>query len=220
MSAWMKLEAISHQVAIAGQVRNAQTNQGIPGVQVEITGMPPAFQAKLALLAQLYSTDWGHRKERPDRTQTRYDGCFYFLDLPNGDYTLSASLLQAGTRYGSAERRNVTVSRDLHGKIANRVIVTIDLPPTSLAGKITDRNNKALVMAKVQLEGSSEYTFSDRNGNYRLIGLEASQSPSQQRQVKVNARGYQSQATPIVLTQGQLQTMNISLAIANKSNQG
>lgn len=213
MSTWMKLVAISHQVAIAGQVRNAQTNQGLSGVQVEIIVMPPAFKAKIDLLAQLYSTDWAQRKERLDRTQTQHDGCFYFPDLPNGDYTLRASWLQAGTRYGMAES-NVTLSRDSEGKIVYNFLA-IDLPPTSLTGQITDANNKPIVMAKVQVEGSSEYTFSDRNGNYSLIGLEATKSPSQPRQVKVNARGYQSQTTSIVLTPGQVQTADISLAIAN-----
>jgi len=111
MSAWMKLDGISRQVAIAGLVRNAQTCQGIAGVRVEITGMPAKFQAKIDLLAQLYGADWERRKERPDRTQTRPDGYFYFLDLPDGDYTLSANWLQAGTRYGSAELQK-TVSRD------------------------------------------------------------------------------------------------------------
>ncbi len=208
MSAWMKLEGISRQVAIAGMVRNAQTGQGIAGVRVEITGMPAKLQAKIDLLAQLYGADWDRRKERPDRTETRPDGSFYFLDLPDGNYTLRASWLQAGTRYGSA-KQNVTVSRNIEGKINNQEILKIDLPPTSLTGIITDEKDKAVVMAKVQLEGSSEYTYSDRKGNYSMIGLEAS---DKLRQVKVNALGYESQVAEIVLTQGQVKTKNIALA--------
>ncbi|MBO1351099.1 MAG: carboxypeptidase regulatory-like domain-containing protein [Hormoscilla sp. GUM202] len=246
MSEWMKLEGRSRQVTIAGLVRNAQTGQGIAGVRVQITGMPAALQAKIDFLAQLYGEDW---KQRPDRTQTRPDGYFYFLDLPDGDYTLRADWLEAGTRYGSAELPKVTVSRDSedqinilamgevrcvirclyssgekHGNHGRSYLVeipqnlyidkgdtlpTIDLQPTSLTGIIRNENGKALVMAKVQLEGSGEYTYSDRNGNYSMIGLEASDKP---RQVKVDANGYQSQVAGIVLTKGQVRTLNMSLA--------
>jgi len=213
MSDWIKLDAISHQVAIAGLVRNAQTRQGMPAVRVEIIGMPPAFKAKIDLLAELSGSDWENRQERLDRTQARYDGRFFFPDLPDGDYILKSSWLQGGTRYGTVNS-NVAVSRDRHGKIAHNSLM-IDLPPTSLTGKIADGNHKALVMAKVGLEGSSEYTFSDRDGNYSLIGVEASQSASQPRRVRASARGYKSQTTPIVLVRGQAKTADISLAIEN-----
>lgn len=207
MSAWMKLDGIGRQVAIAGIVRNAQTRQGIAGVQVQITGMPAALRAKIDLLAQLYSADWDRRKERLDRTQTRPDGYFYFLDLPDGDYTLSADWPEAGTRYGRSEPQNVTVSRDSEGEINNQDMLTIDLPPTSLKGKIKDAEGQDVVMAKVRLEGSSEYTYSDGKGNYSLIGLEASDQP---RKVHVNW-GYQSQVVEIVLTKGQVQTVNMPI---------
>jgi len=206
MSAWMKLDGISRQVAIAGIVRNAQTRQGMAGVRVQITGMPAALQAKIDFLAQLYGANW---KQRPDRTQTRPDGYFYFLDLPDGDYTLSADWLEAGTRYGSAELPDVKVPQDSEGPIKNKDILKIDLPPTSLTGIITDEKDQAIVMAKVQLEGSGEYTYSDSNGNYSLIGLEAS---DQRRKVNVNANCYQSKVARIVLTKGQVKRKNMSLS--------
>ncbi|AOY81873.1 MULTISPECIES: hypothetical protein [Moorena] len=77
MSNKIRLEAIRHQVAIAGQVKDDQTQQVIPGAVVEIADMPDSFKSKLDLLAGLYGDDWEKRVERPDRTRTRVDGYFY-----------------------------------------------------------------------------------------------------------------------------------------------
>jgi hypothetical protein len=40
------------------------------------------------------------------RTTSRTDGTYYFLDLPNGDYVVSASLFDANARQPAVVNRN------------------------------------------------------------------------------------------------------------------
>ncbi|WP_158069730.1 carboxypeptidase-like regulatory domain-containing protein [Moorena bouillonii] len=226
MSNKIRLEAIRHQVAIAGQVKDAQTKQVIPGAVVEIADMPESLKSKLDLLAGLYGDDWEKRVERPDRTRTRVDGYFYFQDLPDGSYTLTASLLGTGTRYSAdptiktippdsdleSDDTEVQVSRDSDGAIA---IPTVNFyfQPTALKGNVTNsEDGEAVVMAKVEIEGSGEYTFTDNDGNYLLSSLEASTDKSSARPVKVKvvAQGYQKETSQLVdLNQGQVTTHNL-----------
>ncbi|NEP00807.1 MAG: carboxypeptidase regulatory-like domain-containing protein [Symploca sp. SIO2E9] len=234
MSNKIRLGQIHHQVVITGQVKDAQTKQVIAGAVVELDDMPPEFKSKLDTLAGLYGTDWEKRKQRPDRTRTRVDGYFYLQDLPDGQYTLTASLLNTGTRYSSnptiktiaagstaeSDQTQVEVSRDpVTGAIA-RPTVNIYFQPTALSGKITNSDNDPVVMAKVQIEGSGEYTFTDKDGDYLLSGLEASIDRLSPRQVKIKvvAQGYQEQTSELVsLNQGQLVSdKNFSLTRVNR----
>jgi hypothetical protein len=48
--------------------------------------------------------------QRPDCTHTAADGLFFFIDLPDGDYTLAASLAGMRRRYGQGQA-TATVSR-------------------------------------------------------------------------------------------------------------
>jgi hypothetical protein len=63
-------------------------------------------------------------------------------------------------------------------------------------------------MAKVQIAGSGESTFSDSQGNYVLTGLQ-----SGQRMVTVLAQGYEpiSQGTP--LSQAEVKTLDFKLKL-------
>lgn len=226
MSNKIRLEAIRHQVAIAGQVKDAQTKQVIPGAVVEIADMPESLKSKLDLLAGLYGDDWEKRVERPDRTRTRVDGYFYFQDLPDGSYTLTASLLGTGTRYSAdptiktippdsdleSDDTEVQVSRDSETGADAIPTVNFYFQPTALLGKVTNSDDEDVLMAKVEIEGSGEYTFTDNDGNYLLSSLEASTNPSTPRQVKVNviAQGYQTLTSELVdLNQGQVTTHNL-----------
>ncbi|MGA7931945.1 MAG: carboxypeptidase-like regulatory domain-containing protein [Kovacikia sp.] len=209
VTTWMKLKPIRHQMAIAGQVSDAQTGQVIPGARVELSPLSGTFKTRLALQAMQYGERWEAMTERPDRTHTAIDGSFYFLDLPDGSYTLMVSLLGAGTRYGPTQS-TVTVSRQ--GDRIQRATVDIALSPTTLKGKITNSEGVPVVMAKVQVVGSGESTFSDSQGNYVLTGLEAAK-PSGQRMVTVLAQGYEliSQGTP--LSQAEVKTLDFTLKL-------
>ncbi|WP_424094760.1 carboxypeptidase-like regulatory domain-containing protein [Moorena producens] len=227
MSNKIRLEAIRHQVAIAGQVKDAETKQVIPGAVVEIADMPESLKSKLDLLAGLYGDDWEKRVERPDRTRTRVDGYFYFQDLPDGSYTLTASLLGTGTRYSAdptiktippgsnteSDDTEVQVSSDPETGADAIPTVNFYFQPTALKGNVTNSDDgEAVVMAKVEIEGSGEYTFTDNDGNYLLSSLEASTDKSSARPVKIKvvAQGYQKETSELVdLNQGQVTTHNL-----------
>jgi Carboxypeptidase regulatory-like domain len=205
VTTWMKLKPIRHQVAIAGQVSDAQTGQVIPGARVELSPLSGPFKTRLALQAMQYGERWQAMTERADRTHTANDGSFHFLDLPDGRYTLTVSLLGAGTRYGLAQS-TVAVSRQ--GDRIQRATADMALPATTVKGQITNSEGAPVVMAKVQMVGSGESTFSDSQGNYLLTGLQ-----SGQRMVTVTAQGYEliSQGTP--LSQAEVKTLDFTLKL-------
>lgn len=174
-------EIVRHQVAIAGRVTDFQTGKAIAQAQVQIV-------------------------EGPDRTRTAADGHFHFLDLPDGQYTLIASLPGSGSRYGTAQAE-ATVSRDAEDNIT-MATADIALPPTTLKGQITDQaTGNPVVMVQVQVQGSGERTFSDAQGRYILTGLEAGK-----RTVLVSARGYQPGSKTVLLSEpGTEQTLDFVL---------
>jgi hypothetical protein len=198
------LEPTHHQAAIAGSITDVQTGAAIGQARVEITAAPEAFTERLALRAMQFGDRWAAMDERPDRTNTAADGHFYFLDLPDGDYTLSASLPGSGTRYDTVQAQ-ATVSRDSDGNIA---MVTVDmaLPPTALKGQITDQSSgDAVLMAEVRVKGSGERAFSDAGGRYLLAGLEAGE-----RTVAFSAPGHTPVSRTVQLSQGE----TVELAVA------
>ena len=150
---------------------------------------------------------------RPDRTQVSADGLFVFIDLPDGDYTFTASLAGGRTRYGQGQAM-ATIARS-NGDIQ---LATADMaiPSTTLRGQITGPSLDgdggapvAVLMAAVQVRGSGELTYSDSQGHYLLAGLEAGA-----RTVSVAARGYQTHEQTVTWTQaGEDQVLNVSLAL-------
>ncbi len=89
MKVWSDWQVLRRQVAIGGQVVDGN-NKPVAGVQVTLTGMPDAFKQKLKHAADAAETAWDDLEKRPDRTQSRRDGIYFFLDLPDGSYTLNA----------------------------------------------------------------------------------------------------------------------------------
>lgn len=124
-------EQTKNRVAIAGQLSNAQTGEVIHRARVEITKMPDSFKNWLMLHAMQYGANWEIMVERPDRTQSAIDGHFHFLDLPDGDYTLTASLPGTGTRYGVVEKQ---VQVSCNGDRIQLAAADIALPPTGIKG--------------------------------------------------------------------------------------
>lgn len=194
MAQW---EEIRHQVAISGRVTDAQTSRAIGRAQVSITDGPLAFNDWLANYARQYGDRWGTMTERPDQIRTAADGHFHFMDLPDGQYTLRASLPGSGTRYGIA-LNVVAVSRDAEGNIT-MAVADISLLPTTLKGRIDRQNNKPVVMAEVRVRGSGERTFSDGQGHYLLAGLEASKKG--ERTLVVSAQGCRKVTKNVLLDQ-------------------
>lgn len=188
MNAW---EIISHAVAISGQVTNIQTDNLIAGAQIDIINAPSEFMSMVDLKAKSHGRSWQTMQDRPDRKISSRDGHFHFMDLPDGSYTLEATLPGAGSRYGTVQ----TIAAVSHDSLGQLIMTTVELniPPTTLRGKITDLSSgDPIEMAHVSISGSNESTFSDNLGDYALIGLETGN-----RTLLVSAQGYQS-ATQVV----------------------
>jgi hypothetical protein len=203
MIAW---QVSRHHVAIAGRVTDGETGKRVGRVEVTITEMPPAFKRKLEGASMQYGNRWTAMVERPDKTLTRADGLFYFLDLPDGKYTLGASLPSSGKRYGTAQE-TATVSRDAKGNI-KMASVNVILRPTTIKGRITGPAHKnGVVMAEVRVKGSGERAFSDEQGHYVLAGLEPGK-----RTVLAFAQGYRPASEAVELREpGASHTLNLVL---------
>ena len=122
MKARTSLEIIRHQVAIGGTVA-AESGERRTVLSVRITSMPDAFSTRVSAACCAAEKIWENLEERPDRTLTRGDGTFYFLDLPAGKYRLK--VIDPVT--GSQDEKESVVSWDKNGRV-NRVMVNMRLP--------------------------------------------------------------------------------------------
>lgn len=165
------------------------------------------------------------KSSQPERVQTAPDGWFYFLDLPAGTYQLQAFLPNAIGRYTTAkckiaieqEDRGNIRKTDPNVSVFDKIRVELKLKPTTLLGKVTSSDDEgAIGMAKVQIQGSRDYTFSaseltkQQQGewNYRLVGIEAGNTPLT---VIVSARGYPAQQKEISLQTGEVRSLDFQL---------
>lgn len=207
----LKMSVSNQQIAIAGKVLEGETENKISGALVEIIEMPEKFRAILSMKALQYGSQWEKMLERPDRKITTSDGAFYFTNLPVGEYLLETSLPTSSTRYHSV-RKTVKVSAADNGKIA-ATMTNIVLSPTVIKGTITDADepNKLIVNAKIQIQDSRESAVSDRNGNYRLIGLESPKSGQRTVTLIISAIGYQQVSQSIDIQRGEVIAQNFSL---------
>jgi hypothetical protein len=180
-----------HQVAIAGVVGDARTGRPLAEARVELVAAPGAFTDWLALRAQEEGSGWVALEERPDRTLTGGDGHFHFLDLPDGQYTVKASLPVAGSRYGTAQA-SASITRTPLGAIVRQAI-DLNVPPTTVKGKVTGPAAKAVPLAEVRLRGSPARALTDSAGDYALAPVEAGKQA-----VLVSAPGFQKSASKLV----------------------
>jgi hypothetical protein len=216
-----------HHDSIAGRVLDAGTGKPVVDAIVYMPGeVPKEFDTKLGVAALPYGDRWHATLKRPDRTSTRPDGVFYFLDLPDGKYELSACIpdldkvfrerpegnkLRApvpsyGKRFGLAE---ATVTIPQGGQGPQRVVfVSLALPSTMVKGKVTGSGRKSGVMlAEVRVEGSGERTFTDVQGQFTVTGIEPGK-----RVLVVSAQGYRDKTQSVtVASPGVSQPLDFTL---------
>jgi hypothetical protein len=89
-------EVRRHRVALCGQVLNADGTHAT-GAKVAITDGPRRFAAKLKSGAAAREAGTPHQIA-PNVTRVRPDGIYFFLDLPEGEYTVSAEGARAYQR--------------------------------------------------------------------------------------------------------------------------
>lgn len=217
MSKWIKLNSIHHQVAIAGQVSDQETGETIGNAIVEITAMPDDFKRKRSLQALQYGSAWETLAKRCDRTTSAIDGFFYFIDLPPGEYTLTASLPNAASRYKIA---GTTVTVPPGGDNSSQpkfAFANLTLFPSGIRGKVTDSQGVAIARVNVKIQGSGESTVTDGEGNYQLIGLEAPKKEGSKRKVNaiVSAKGYQEKPESLEFSLGEVIEHNFQLTKQN-----
>jgi len=179
-----------HRVSIWGKVIDEVTRKPIAGAEVRLVRVPGKFKRKLDLLAMHNGAEWEKRNHRPDRTFSRADGLFYFLDLPDGEYEIRAALPNCGKRYGeTSKKKEVSESEGTRLNTLQAMWVSLMLPPTGIRGKVIDAAKKTgLLMAEVRLRGSGERTFTDGQGVFMLGPIEASERS--ERTLECIAQGY------------------------------
>jgi uncharacterized membrane protein len=131
---------------------------------------------------------------------------FWFVDLPDGEYSLTAELPAHGSRFGKA-KAIATVARDKEGRV-KIARANFTLAPTCLRGRVTDTDLKTgLRMAEVRVRGSGEYSLTDAQGAYELTRIE-----SGKRTLVISAQGYETKNEAITLAgPGATQTLDVKL---------
>ena len=107
MKTWYDWQIIRRQVAIGGRVVDGNNNP-LAGVEITITSMPEGFKRRLAAAANGLRDRWVDLAERQGRARSRLDGIYFFLDLPEGSYTLSAT----DPKTGKQVEKSTSVSWD------------------------------------------------------------------------------------------------------------
>lgn len=95
MKSWTQWKVIHRQVVIAGRILNDE-NKPVAGTQVTITAKAGKFKRQIENASGEESTIWKNLNKRPDRTRSRLDGLYFFLDLPEGEYTVTATDSRSG----------------------------------------------------------------------------------------------------------------------------
>lgn len=97
MKAWTDWEIVRHQVRLCGRVVDANGNP-VTKFPVIIASGPKEFEARVAGAARRVGAGWDALCERLDRTKTRSDGFYFFLDLSLGKYTVRGVDTLSGVR--------------------------------------------------------------------------------------------------------------------------
>jgi Carboxypeptidase regulatory-like domain len=195
---------VRRRAVLAGRVVDAD-GKPVAAARVELTAVPRSLQPSLAARRVQHGSAWDLLDRRLDRTRTDASGRFVFVDLPSGAYRVAASLPGSGSRYGTASGK-AQVKR---GGLAPAKLAWVDLelPRTTVTGKVTGPRSKPVRLASVQAKGSPGGTFTDAEGRYVLSGLEAGQHV-----LLVRARGFEPAEQSVALpTPGVTKRVNVTL---------
>ncbi|GEM_PF-1083852 len=223
MSQWLTITPRVRQIAIVGQVKDGETGNALRDVAVEITEKPPKFERYCQLQSLQYGSQWDKMTQRCDATLTSIEGYFYFVDIPNGKYTLTFSIPGKNSRYGTTTVQTEVIGDSqnlLNGteSLQNRKILNISLIPTTLKGEIKDDDGNAVANAKIKIEGTQENTISNSDGVYRLTQLELPSSDSSQGEITtiVDGYGYSPITKIATIEKGKITILDFTLSKTNE----
>lgn len=155
---------IRHKVAIAGTTSDEISKQPIADAVVELLGQNLHIQMSENGSFYLIDQQTGLVK-LPTLLSKIQNGLFYFMDLPNGEYTLKVSAPKLEKRYERVQEK-VTVPN---------LQANVQLSPTRLVGQVKrSDNNEPIAKALVKLGGSEYQTLTNDKGEYILLGIVAS----------------------------------------------
>jgi hypothetical protein len=117
VSHWTDWEATRHQVAVAGRVVD-ESDKPVAGAQVTLTRVPE----KQTQNRSGARSDQQEPDARGDRTLTKADGIFFFLDSPPGKYSVEC----VNSRSGSQDKKMISVSWRQDGTV-ERVVADLKL---------------------------------------------------------------------------------------------
>lgn len=156
---------IRHKVAIAGTASDKVTKQPITDVIVELFGQDLHIQMSEKGSLYLINQQTGLVR-LPTSLSKIQNGFFYFMDLPNGEYTLKVSAPKLEKRYEKFKEQKITIPN---------LQANVQLSPTQLVGQVKrSDNNEPIAKALVKLGGSEYQTLTNDKGEYILLGVVAS----------------------------------------------
>ena len=106
-------EIIRRRVAIAGRITDPNNTPQV-GVLVTLTSPSKDFKHRVESAASGFKKRIGASYNQNDQKLSKWDGIFYFTDLPDGQYTVSIHPVGQGT---DAEQK-VSVARDKQNNLA------------------------------------------------------------------------------------------------------
>ncbi len=127
----------------------------VAGAEVMIVDGPAKFHDKLKV-RKAAKPDWHRQSERFDRTRSRQDGTFFFVNLPPVDpavdqpYKLTAWADHLGTRVADQATDTVPV----HPVSLGVAVTELELTATSVKGQVVDKkdNKSPVANATVRVE--------------------------------------------------------------------
>jgi hypothetical protein len=112
VSNWTDWEVTRHQVAVAGRVVDGE-EKPVAGAEVTLTMLPNQTRQKTGGVG----ADRQELDAPCDRTLTKSDGIFFFLDSPAGKYSVEC----VNSRSGLRDKKTVLVSWKQDGTVERAV---------------------------------------------------------------------------------------------------
>lgn len=129
-------------------------------------------------------------------TLSNSSGAYVLLDVPLGEVVIQAEVIQGGVRYLGGN--TTTIFENERSKSVNIAVVE-ESQLASIYGKVFDEGGGVVEGARVFAHGgalSSSIAITDKDGEYRLGGLEAGRTYA----VSASARGFSSDLGSLALS--------------------